>query len=236
MLPVVLVVASIFVFLAACVCLLVPGMRLKSVAIWAVSVVLFWAGSVLINQTESVPTITAEEREQLVQAQRQPLADDLWITPDDVPAVLDAWQPGEPTGPPTPDSMRPEPELPSAPGWSVDESQGFAIALGVGNESIVTVAVSCQGSTPAVLLGLDGGFSRGLVQAVWSDGTFDHYTFEVSGPYLQGSVSDAVSREMYRKLRSMNSMTLTVSGTRRRFTDTITLDGSAAAIGSLPCA
>ena len=198
MLPVALVVASIFVFLAACVCLLVPGMRLKSVAIWAVSVVLFWVGSVLLDRPaptrEAIPPVS-------VQAQRQP--------------------------------SEPEP----GPGWTVDESQGFMIATGVGDEGIVTVAVSCQGSTPAVLVGLDGGFGSGLVQAVWSDGTVDQYAFEVSGPYLTGLVSNEVSRELLRKLRTVErSVALTVQGVGRRFTDIIGLDGSTAAIDSLPCA
>ena len=224
-------VVSIIVFLVACICLLVPGMRLKSVLMWALSLALLLTAYAL-DQPDPAPVITAEERTQMVQQNRQRMAADLWVTPDEVPGLLSLDRSTH-THPPEP-GRTPEPE----PGWHVTESQGFTIALGVGDDEIVNIAVSCQGSTPAVLMSFSDGraFAHGRVQAIWSDGTVDQYTFQQAGPYLQGLVSNSVSRELYHKLQNLNSVTVTVAGSGRRFTDRIGLSGSSAAIGSLSCA
>ena len=84
----VLLVLSVLVFILACLCLLVPGMRLKSVAIWAVSVLLFWAAYAL-DAPPPPQVITAEQRQQNIERQRRERAAELGISVDEV-VVLEA--------------------------------------------------------------------------------------------------------------------------------------------------
>ena len=105
-------VVSIIVFLVACICLLVPGMRLKSVLMWALSLALLLTAYAL-DQPDPAPVITAEERAQIVQQNRQRMAADLWVTPDEVPGLLSLDR-STYTHPPEP-GKTPEPE----PGWHV---------------------------------------------------------------------------------------------------------------------
>ena len=86
----VLLVISVIVFLFACLCLLVPGLRLKSVAVWAVSVLLFWAAYALDQPPSSAPQlITTEQRDRNIERQRQQRAAELGISVDEV-AELEA--------------------------------------------------------------------------------------------------------------------------------------------------
>ena len=82
----VLLIVSVIVFLFACLCLLVPGLRLKSVLVWAVSVLLFWAAYAL-DQPEPPQVITAEQRQQNIERQRQQRAEELGISVDEVAAL-----------------------------------------------------------------------------------------------------------------------------------------------------
>ena len=73
----VLLVVSVIVFLLACLCLLVPGLRLKSVLVWAVSVVLFSTAMWLDAPPPQV--VTTEQRDRNIERQRQQRAEELGI-------------------------------------------------------------------------------------------------------------------------------------------------------------
>ena len=83
MLANVLLVVSVIVFLFACLCLLVPGLRLKSVLVWAVSVLLFWAAFAL-DAPPPPQVITAEQRQQNIDRQRRERAAELGISMNQV--------------------------------------------------------------------------------------------------------------------------------------------------------
>ena len=82
----VLLVVSVIVFLFACLCLLVPGLRLKSVLVWAVSVLLFW-GAFALDAPPPPQEITAEQRQQNIERQRRERAEELGISVSDVLAL-----------------------------------------------------------------------------------------------------------------------------------------------------
>ena len=84
MLSTVLLVVSVIVFLFACLCLLVPGLRLKTVLVWAVAVVLL---SVACDDAPPPTVITNEQRDRNIERQREQRAEELGTSVDEVLAL-----------------------------------------------------------------------------------------------------------------------------------------------------
>ena len=109
--------------------------------------------------------------------------------------------------------------------------------VATGDGGLISMGVGCDGNDRVITLSLQGSaaFQDGAVEVQWSDGQSHMYAFEREPATMLHYVARPASNLLPR-LRSQASVQVGITTAQGEWvTDSISLTGSSATIGSLPC-